>query len=156
MHWWKGGQHSCGNSNQVCPVWYLPPWWQKWLQGKDYGSQISLRCWTNQHRNPPGMADRKRQAARDLGHSYRGLTWYWTLYPRWWYQDQQVSFWAVKWMHGNIPFVHTIMCIVSVLCTLPTHFSVICVCKSLKLYKTPYVCEFSFHFLSWSVIWTIH
>ena len=148
MHWWKGGQHSCGNHNQVCPVWYLPPGWQKWFKGKDHGPQTLLRCWTNQRRISLGMADRKRQAACDLGHSYRGLTWHWTLQPCWWYQDQQVSFWTVKWMHGNIQFVHTVVCIVSVLCTYP-HISVsffLCL-QELKVLQTLAVCEISFHFL---------
>ena len=115
MHWWKGGQHSCGNSNQVCPVWYLPPGWQKWLKGKDYGPQTPLRCWTNQHRNPPRMADWKRQAASELGHSYRGhdieLS---TLagdistskYP----SEQWI---ACLEMHEHIPFCLYFVCVVS-------------------------------------------
>ena len=89
------------------------------------------------------------QAACDLGHSYRGLTWHWTLQPRWWYRDHQVSLWTVKWIHGNIQFVHTIIiCVVSVLCTLPTHFSVVLCLQELKVLQTLAVCEISTSFCS--------
>ena len=91
MYWWKSGQHSCQSSNQVRPVWYLPPWRQNWIKGQDNGSQKLQWCWTNQHRNPPGMADWKRQAASDLDNSCWGLTWHWTLHPCWWYWDCQMS-----------------------------------------------------------------
>ena len=82
MHWWKSDQHSCGNSNQVCPVWYFPPRWQKWIEGQDHGSQTFEWCWRNQHGHPPEVADWKRQAASDLGHPCWGLAWHWARHPR--------------------------------------------------------------------------
>ena len=45
MPWWKGGQHSCGISNQVCPFWCLPSGWQKWIKSEDYGPQTFEWCW---------------------------------------------------------------------------------------------------------------
>jgi len=79
---------------------------------------------------------RKRQAACDLDHSYRGLTSHWTLQPRWWYQDQQVSFWTVKWMYGNTAFVHILLCAWCLSCVPYQHISAsFCVYKSFKLYK---------------------
>ena len=70
------------------------------------------------------MADRKRQAARDLGHSYRGLTWNWTLNPCCWYQDLQVSFWTVKWMHGIIYHLYILSCALCLSCVHYPHISV--------------------------------
>ena len=69
MYWQKSGENFWGSRNQVCPVWNFPPRWQNWIKDQNHSPQTSLRCWTNQHRNPPGMADWKRQAASDLGNS---------------------------------------------------------------------------------------
>ena len=51
MYWWKCGQYSCGNSNQICQVWYLPPGWHKWINGQDYGPQTFEWLWANKHKS---------------------------------------------------------------------------------------------------------
>ena len=91
MYWWKSAQHSCQNSNQVRPVWYLPPRRQNWIEGQDHSPQKPQWCWTNQHRNPPGMADWKRQEASDVDNPCWGLTWHWTFCPCWWDWGSQMS-----------------------------------------------------------------
>ena len=112
-------QHCSG----VCGPWSLP------LSHFCHpGGRYQLGCYFHRNVDHPSIhaceLQQFWQAACDLGHSYRGLTWI------------ELSNFAgdigttkcpcpVKWMHGNIQFVHTIVCVVSVLCTLPTYFSVV-------------------------------
>ena len=91
MYWQKSGENFWGSRNQVCPVWNFPPRWQNWIKDQNHSPQTSLRCWTNQHRNPPGMADWKRQAASELGNTHWRLTWHWTIHPCQWDQGSQMS-----------------------------------------------------------------
>ena len=76
MYWWKSGQHSYRNRNQVWPIWCCPSWWQKWIEGKGHGQQILLWRWTNQHRNSPWLAFWKRCAASNLDHPFWNLAWH--------------------------------------------------------------------------------
>ena len=73
--WQKSGEHFRGSRNQVCPVWNFPASWQYWSKGQEHGPQKLKWSRTNQHSNPPGMADWKRQAASDVGNTNWGLAW---------------------------------------------------------------------------------
>ena len=83
MYWWKSDQHSCRNRDWVYRVWCFSPKWSKWSDCQEHGTPSPEQSKTNQHRNPPGVANWKRQAASHLGNSCWGPTWHWTVHSCW-------------------------------------------------------------------------
>ena len=97
---WQQGQHCHWDRNEVRAVRHHSPTGHNWIQDQEHGPQVLEWPRTDQHRNPPGVADWKRQISSDLGHPCWGLAWHWTLHPCWQYQQRPMSI-----------FQHAIACI---------------------------------------------